>query len=135
MPRKRQEQPSFRCAVLTTGSMLGRACALRQQRKAISDFLKSQRSEGWIRLRPMYEDLGYSAGNLDRPALQTLLADIDAGKVGCVVVYDLARLTRSESDQAELFARFRRAGVAVVTVNPEEVYDFGSKTENAELKN
>jgi DNA invertase Pin-like site-specific DNA recombinase len=135
MQRKRQEQTALRFAVYTrvnVGASLG---PLRQQRKAISGFLKSRRSHGWIRLRSTYEDLGYSAGNLDRPALQTLLADIDAGQVGCVVVYDLACLTRSESDQAELFARFRRAGVAVVTVNPEEVYDFGSKTENAEIEN
>ena len=133
MPRKRQEQPALRCAVYTRVNVGSSLRPLRQQRKAISSFLKSRRSQGWIRLRSTYEDLGYSAGHLDRPALQTLLADMDAGKVGCVVVYDLARLTRSELDQAELFARFRRAGVAVVTVNPEEFYDFGSEAENAEI--
>jgi DNA invertase Pin-like site-specific DNA recombinase len=41
-----------------------------------------------------------------------------AGKV--VVVCDLARLTRSESDQAELLAKFRRAGVSLVTVSHED---------------
>jgi site-specific DNA recombinase len=32
---------------------------------------------------------------MDRPALKRLMADIEAGKVNCVVVYKVDRLSRS----------------------------------------
>jgi hypothetical protein len=35
------------------------------------------------------------AANLDRPALQKLLKDIDAGRIDVIVVYKIDRLTRS----------------------------------------
>ena len=91
---------------------------LREQRRAIHAFLAAQRAQGWVRLRPSYEDIGHSAGTLKRPALTALLADIDTGKVDCVVACDLARLTRSHADRLALLARFRRAGASLVTVQP-----------------
>ena len=122
-PRKRRKQDTpdtFRCAVYTRVNVGSSLRPLRLQRKAIHAFLTTRKSQGWVRLTPTYEDVRYSAGNMNRPALQRLLADIEAGNVDCVVVYDLARLTRSESDQAELLARFRRAGVSLVTVSHED---------------
>ena len=49
-----------------------------------------------------YDDPAYSGGNLDRPALKKLLADIDAGRVDVIVVYKIDRLTRSLADFAKL---------------------------------
>jgi len=48
--------------------------------------------------RHRYDDGGFSGGNLERPALQHLIADIRAGRVGIVVVYKVDRLTRSLAD-------------------------------------
>ena len=42
-----------------------------------------------------YDDGGLSGGNMERPALQGLLADIRAGRIDIVVVYKVDRLTRS----------------------------------------
>lgn len=42
-----------------------------------------------------YDDGGFSGGNMDRPALKRLKADIEAGKVHIVVVYKIDRLSRS----------------------------------------
>jgi site-specific DNA recombinase len=39
---------------------------------------------------------------MDRPALQRLLADITAGKVQIIVVYEVDRLTRSLADFAKI---------------------------------
>ena len=44
--------------------------------------------------QPVYEDAGLSGGTLERPGLQRLLADIDAGLVEQIVVYKVDRLTR-----------------------------------------
>src|ERR1700734_398734 len=49
-----------------------------------------------------YDDGGFSGGDTDRPALQRLLADVQAGKIDVIVVYKVDRLTRSLADFAKL---------------------------------
>lgn len=49
-----------------------------------------------------YTDAGYSGGNTDRPALQSLIRDVRAGLIERVVVYKLDRLSRSQKDTLEL---------------------------------
>ena len=67
----------------------------------------------------MYKRQGYSGGTLDRPALQRLLADIDAGRVDGVVVYKVDRLSRSLLDFARLVERFERHAVSFVAVTQQ----------------
>ncbi|MBI3462180.1 MAG: recombinase family protein [Planctomycetes bacterium] len=57
------------------------------QRQAAQAYIASQRAEGWVCLPQRYDDGGFTGGNMDRPALGRLLADIEAGKVDLVVVY------------------------------------------------
>jgi DNA invertase Pin-like site-specific DNA recombinase len=56
--------------------------------------------------RTRYDDGGFSGGNMERPALQVLLADIRAGRIDIVVVYKVDRLTRSLADFARLVEIF-----------------------------
>lgn len=66
-----------------------------------------------------YVDPGFSGSNMDRPALQELIADVRAGMIDKVVVYKLDRLSRSQKDTLELIENvFTRNGV-----------DFESMTE------
>ena len=65
-------------------------------------FIASQRNEGWTALPDRYDDGGYSGGTLDRPALQRLIRDIEAGRVDTVVCYKIDRLSRSRTDFARL---------------------------------
>jgi site-specific DNA recombinase len=74
------------------------------------------RSQGWTALEETYEDGGYTGANVDRPAFQKLLGDVDAGKLDVVVVYKVDRLSRSLLDFAKVMDRFRAAGVAFVSV-------------------
>jgi site-specific DNA recombinase len=55
---------------------------------------------------------------MKRPALKKLLDDLKAGKVDCVVVSTLDRLTRSHADLATLVATFQQCGVMLVIVSP-----------------
>src|SRR5574344_1646270 len=41
-----------------------------------------------------YTDDGYSGGSFERPAWKRLVADIEAGKVGCVLAKDMSRIGR-----------------------------------------
>ena len=76
----------------------------------------SQKHEGWVLLTEAYDDGGLSGGTLERPALQRLLDDVDAGKVDQIVVYKIDRLTRSLADFAKLVDRLDGAGASFVSV-------------------
>ena len=77
------------------------------------------RHEGWQCLPDRYDDGGFSGGNMDRPALKRLLADIEAGKIDCVVVYKVDRLSRSLLDFARMMEVFDRHGVSFVSVTQQ----------------
>jgi len=102
-----------RCAIYTrksTDEGLEQAFnSLDAQREACAAFILSQKHEGWTVLPTLYDDGGYSGGTMERPALQRLLADIEAGQIDVVVVYKVDRLTRALSDFAKLVEVFDRA--------------------------
>src|SRR6202022_2806994 len=53
-----------------------------------------------------YADGGFSGGNMERPALQGLLADIRAGRIDILVIYKADRLTQSLANFARLVEIF-----------------------------
>jgi site-specific DNA recombinase len=93
--------------------------SLDAQRESAEAYIRSQKHQGWILHPERYDDGGFSGGTLDRPALQRLLADIDAGRVNCVVVYKVDRLSRSLLDFARLMERFDRHVVSFVAVTQQ----------------
>ncbi len=109
-----------RCAVYTRKSSdegLDMAFnSLDAQREACEAYIASQKPEGWVLLDDRYDDGGVSGGTLDRPALKTLIADIEAGRIDVVVVYKIDRLSRSLTDFAKLVEVFDRHGVTFVSV-------------------
>jgi site-specific DNA recombinase len=67
-------------------------------------------------LPDLYDDGGFTEGNMERPALKRLLADIAEGKVDCVVVYKVDRLSRSLLDFAKMMETFERHRVSFVSI-------------------
>jgi DNA invertase Pin-like site-specific DNA recombinase len=117
------EQPSktpLRCGIYTRKSteegLNQDFNSLDAQREAAAAYISSQRSIGWVVVEERYDDGGYTGGNLERPALQKLLRDIDQGQVDCVVVYKVDRLSRSLLDFARLMEVFERRQVSLVSV-------------------
>jgi DNA invertase Pin-like site-specific DNA recombinase len=90
--------------------------SLDAQREACSAYITSQKHEGWSELSDRYDDGGFSGGSMERPALERLLADIQAGRIDIVVVYKVDRLTRALSDFAKIVEIFDAAGVSFVSV-------------------
>jgi len=80
------------------------------RRQSAEAYVAARRHEGWACLPDRYDDGGYTGGDLDRPAMRRLLADIEAGKVDCVVVYKVDRLSRSLMDFARAMRAFERHG-------------------------
>src|SRR5947209_4870270 len=93
--------------------------SLDAQRDACEAYIKSQASQGWRALPQHYDDPAYSGGNLDRPALQQLLKDIDAGRIDVIVVYKIDRLTRSLADFAKLVEAFDAKSISFVAVTQQ----------------
>ncbi len=112
-----------RCAIYTrksTDEGLEQAFnSLDAQREACAAYVLSQKHEGWMVLPSLYDDGGYSGGNMERPALQSLIAEIEAGKVDVIVVYKVDRLTRALSDFAKLVDIFDRCGVSFVSITQQ----------------
>ena len=93
--------------------------SLDAQKEAGLAYVASQRSEGWIPVPDDYIDPGFSGGNVDRPGLKRLMADIEMGKIDIVVVYKIDRLTRSLTDFSRLIEVFERHTVSFVSVTQQ----------------
>ncbi len=96
----------IRCAIYTRKSheegLEQSFNSLDAQRLAGESYIASQAHEGWECLPTLYDDGGYSGGNMERPALQKLFQDIKDGKIDCIVVYKIDRLTRSLLDFSKI---------------------------------
>ena len=127
MKRKpRTEEPkrtTIRCAIYTRKSteegLEQEFNSLDAQREAGELFVRSQQHEGWTLNPDRYDDGGFTGGNMERPALKRLVADIDAGRVDCVVVYKVDRLSRSLLDFARIMETFDRHKVSFVSVTQQ----------------
>jgi site-specific DNA recombinase len=93
--------------------------SLDAQREAGEAYVLSQKAQGWIALPDRYDDGGYSGASIQRPALERLLADIDARKIDAVVVYKVDRLSRSLLDFAKMMEKFEKRQVAFVSVTQQ----------------
>ena len=117
------EPKPLRCAIYTRKStehgLEQEFNSLDAQRDACEAYIKSQSSLGWRALPQHYDDPAYSGGNLARPALKQLLADIEASKVDVVVVYKIDRLTRSLADFAKLVEAFDARSISFVAVTQQ----------------
>ncbi len=121
---RKKDKPSIietvRCAIYTRKSteegLEQEYNSLDAQRDAGEAYIKSQQHEGWICVPSQYDDGGFTGANMDRPAMRRLLADIEAGKIDCVVVYKVDRLSRSLLDFARIMETFDRQNVSFVSV-------------------
>ena len=114
---------TVRCAVYTRKSseegLEQDFNSLDAQRESCEAFVLSQKHEGWVVIETLYDDGGVSGATIERPALQRLLADIEAGKIDAVVTYKVDRLTRSLADFAKIVEVFDANGVSFVSVTQQ----------------
>src|SRR5436190_21687461 len=122
-----------RCAIYTRKSVAEGPeqafTSLDAQRESAEAYITSQRHQGWVRIAQRYDDGGCTGGNLARPALQRLLADIQAGHIDVVIVNKVDRLSRSLLDFARMMEAFEKHQVAFVAVTQ----DFNSATSMGRL--
>lgn len=90
--------------------------SLDAQREACEAYIKSQQHEGWVLIEKYYDDGGFSGGTLERPAVQDLFKDIEAGEIDIVVVYKVDRLTRSLMDFSKIVELFDMQNASFVSI-------------------
>jgi len=123
MIKKNEVRSTVRCAIYTrksTNEGLDQEFnSLDAQREAGEAYIASQKHEGWHCLPGRYDDGGFTGGNMDRPAMKRLMADIKEGRIDCIVVYKVDRLSRSLLDFARIMGDFEKHGVSFVSVTQQ----------------
>ena len=92
----------------------GESNSISNQKRILESYAKQN---GFTNLQ-WYTDDGYSGANFQRPGFQAMLADIEAGKVGTVIVKDMSRLGRNYL-QVGMYTDmiFPQKGVRFIAIN------------------
>ena len=89
--------------------------SIANQRALLEEFAARQPD---LQVVGQYSDDGYTGTNFDRPNFQRMMADIEAGKINCVIVKDLSRFGRDYINSGQYLERwFPEHGVRFLAVN------------------
>lgn len=94
MSRKKQENQKITalyCRISLDDGGDNESMSISNQKIMLRDFAEKN---GMFQ-HEYYVDDGYTGRNFNRPAFQRMIADIEAGKIGCVITKDLSRLGRN----------------------------------------
>ncbi len=126
-------RPATRCAVycrVSTEAQVEKDFnSLDAQRELAEAYITSQRHAGWTAVPERYDDGGYTGANTNRPALQRLLADIEAEKIDCVVAYRYDRVSRNLLDFLQLLEFLKKHDVDFVSISER----FDTSTPHGEM--
>ena len=85
------------------------------QRALCGSFIERQPD---LQLAGTYIDDGYTGTNFDRPEMKRMMADVDAGRIDCIVVKDLSRFGRERIETGTYISKtFREKGVRFIAIN------------------
>jgi len=110
----------------------GESNSITNQKKLLEDYAKQL---GYTHLEH-YSDDGYSGTNFNRPEWKRMIADIEDGKIGCVIVKDMSRVGRDYL-QVGFYTEilFRQKGIRFIAVNNNIDSENGESSEFAPFLN
>lgn len=110
--------------------------SISSQRELIRSFLREQAD---MELFDCYVDDGFSGSNFDRPEFKRMIADIETGRVNCVIVKDLSRFGRDYIEMGQYLERiFPTYGVRFIALTDHYdslLADAGERTIVLPVKN
>lgn len=110
--------------------------SISSQRELIRSFLREQAD---MELFDCYVDDGFSGSNFDRPEFKRMIADIETGRVNCVIVKDLSRFGRDYIEMGRYLERiFPTYGVRFIALTDHYdsfLADAGERTIVLPVKN
>ena len=83
----------------------------------LEDLRRKAAQQGWTVTE--YSDEGWSGGKAKRPALDTMMADVHAGKIDVVCVWRFDRFARSLQHLVGALNEFRAVGVEFVSMHEQ----------------
>ena len=107
-----------RCAIYTRESLLKMPEQIQNSIKIQKLFCERfiQEHQGWILIDDEYDDVGYDADTLDRPALQRLFNDIQRFRIDYLIVNKINRLASSTPIYSEILQTLTKSNVNIVPV-------------------
>jgi site-specific DNA recombinase len=118
-----QQDTIIRCAIYTRKStedgLEQEFNTLDAQRESAINLIAAHRGEGWVEVKDEYNDGAFSGKNIERPALQRLLADIDQGKIDKIICYKIDRFSRSLTDFTQMLDLFEKKNISFESVTQQ----------------
>jgi len=115
------------------------------QKQRLMAFFESIAAEDMMQLVDVYVDDGFSGTDSDRDSFQRMLRDLDEGKVNCIIVKDLSRLSRNDWEcKRYLQHLFVVKDIRFISLElprldsykrPDEIYDLGVTMQSAYNEN
>ncbi len=90
----------------------GKGESIGNQIELCKDYVRNMFGERYVELCEVFEDEGFSGGNLKRPAFQRMMADVRKRKFKVIVVYRLDRISRNISDFTGLIDELTKLDVS-----------------------
>ena len=97
----------------------GKGESIGNQVELCKEYVRNLFGEDYVERCVVFEDEGFSGGNLKRPAFQKMMADIRKHKFKAIVVYRLDRISRNISDFTGLIDELTKLGVSFVSIREQ----------------
>ena len=102
----------------------GKGESIGNQIELCREYIRANHGQADADAAAVYEDEGFSGGNLERPAFKRMLRAARERKFKAVVVYRLDRISRNISDFSGLIEELSRLDIAFVSI--KEQFDTGT---------
>jgi DNA invertase Pin-like site-specific DNA recombinase len=129
-PEVRHVPVAIYTRVSTIHQVGGRFDSCESQAVICRDYIRKQAGEGWFEVA-CFSDPAYSGGTMNRPGIQALIRQIEAGQAKVVLIFKLERMLRSTDEWAPLRAFLRRHDCRLVSTTE----DLSNETPSGRLKN
>ena len=97
----------------------GKGESIGNQVELCKDYVRNMFGETYVDRCVVFEDEGFSGGNLKRPAFQKMMADVRGRKFKAIVVYRLDRISRNISDFTGLIDELTKLDVSFVSIREQ----------------
>jgi len=115
------------------------------QKQRLMAFFESIAAEDMMQLVDVYIDDGFTGTDSERESFQRMLRDLDEGRVNCIIVKDLSRLSRNDWEcKRYLQHLFVVKDIRFISLElprldsykrPDEIYDLGVTMQSAYNEN
>ena len=97
----------------------GKGESIGNQVELCKEYVRNMFGEEYVDRCVVFEDEGFSGGNLNRPDFQKMMGEVRQGKFKAIVVYRLDRISRNISDFTGLIDELTKLDVSFVSIREQ----------------